>query len=49
MWLITAPPRWEAPKVSPIVVMNPLFTSIADNTREAMTFPWPPTPVIIIL
>jgi hypothetical protein len=49
MWLMTEPPRWDIPNVSPIVTLNPLRTSMFARTREAMTFPWPPTPVITIL
>jgi hypothetical protein len=48
-WLITDPPRWEAPNVSPMVTLRPLRDNMFPTILEAMTFPCPPTPVIITL
>src|SRR5512145_1725832 len=35
------------PNVSPMVTTYPASTSMPASTREAMTLPWPPTPVKI--
>jgi hypothetical protein len=48
-WLMTEPPRWEGAKVSPMVTAYPLATSMPASMRDAVTLPWPPTPVMMTL
>jgi len=33
-WLITDPPRWEAPKVSPMVILSPFIQAFLTNQES---------------